>query len=495
MEGVEHNCGVCLTHSLHDCYNILRSSQHRGPETFGIAAVGYDTIDVVKVMRRVDSFSLPNLYKILNNIYHTFLGHVRYATQGKKTLIDMLRDAHPIILRAPKDNIYLRDDHLIIKGAGLVGVHNGQVDKKYLEGIQFRRLVTGTDTERLLRFYDKFGEIQTLKEVPGAFTFAAAKKGKAEAVIMRDRTGIKPGVLGWKDGKAIFASEDFALTENGAEFREDLDPGSVYYSRPDGSYYKVKVVEPSPRNCFFEWNYIARVESSLNGLQVRRLRQELGKQLAREFIENQGANEIDFVTHLPTCPEVAAISFANEAGKRHIDVFYKKQNERAFQGSNADDRRASIKRNLHLIPGIEQLIGRKRIVVIDDSTIRGNNCKWARKLLYEDAHVGEATLLNYTPPIGIIPPDGVPRGCMFGVDIPPKEDENHSFVARNRTIEQISAEIGMPIGYISINGMLDVFERLGVSRKNLCTFCIGGENPFDGLEKIVPLTVSERLAV
>ena len=82
--------------------------------------------------------------------------------------------------------------------------------------------------------------------------------------------------------------------------------------------------------------------------------------------------------------------------------------------------------------------------------------------------------LNYTPPIGIRGEDGVPRGCMFGVDMGPSDD----FLARDRTPEQINQELGLQIVYISPAGMLDTFESVGMPRENLCTYCIGGCHPF-----------------
>ena len=116
----------------------------------------------------------------------------------------------------------------------------------------------------------------------------------------------------------------------------------------------------------------------------------------------------------------------------------------------------------------------KTVIVIDDSTVRGNNSKHTRNLLYDEAKVKKAYLVNFTPPIGIIPNDNIPRGCEYGVDMPPTDD----FIARNRSIEEISEKIGMPVTYISSEGMLKAYKSLGIKSKNLCTFCIGGEKPF-----------------
>jgi len=176
------------------------------------------------------------------------------------------------------------------------------------------------------------------------------------------------------------------------------------------------------------------------------------------------SSNVYFVSYLPSCPKVAAISFARTIGKDCTDVFYKIRSERSFQGSNMADRASSIEKNLVLFPGMRERIRGKRVVVIEDSLVRGNNSPQAWKLLKE-AGVAKAILLSYTPPIGIIGSDGVPRGCMFGVDMPSVENENHKFVARdgmrNRTIDEISKIIGMRVMYLSVEGMLEVFEELG----------------------------------
>ena len=122
----------------------------------------------------------------------------------------------------------------------------------------------------------------------------------------------------------------------------------------------------------------------------------------------------------------------------------------------------------------------KNVVLIDDSTIRGNNSRRAKELLLS-AGVKKIYLMNYTPRIGVIGKDGIKRGCMFGVDMPVDDD----FVVRtadgkkNRTSEEISKELGMETFFLSAEGLFKVFERLGIDRKYLCSFCIGGKYPFE----------------
>ena len=294
---------------------------------------------------------------------------------------------------------------------------------------------------------------------------------------LRDRTGIKPGVLGWKDGKYGVASEDIAFRKNGGEYVEDLDPGTIYYIKPEGGYSKEKLLDVDRAHCFFEWNYITDLDSIINGVSVRSIRESLGEELSEELVGDvKGA---DLVTYLPRCPEVAARSFAKKSELPFEPVFYKMRGERSFQGSTAGERRESIGQNLHLLPGMKDKLRGKTVILLDDSIVRGNNSKRARDLLYEEAQVKKAFLVSYTPPIGIIGEDGVPRGCTFGVDMPPDPPPGDEFIARNRSVEEIGKAMEMPVLYLSRAGMLRAFARAGLEEGDLCTFCIGGRMPFE----------------
>ncbi len=475
MEGaVRHNCGFCVAHTLHDAYSFLRALQHRGREAAGIAAVGEGRIDVIKWAGGVDRFDITDLHKIFPSpSYHTYMAHVRYATQGRKD--EILDDAHPHVLGGQVED---RGSHILIRDCQMAAVHNGQIDFEYFDGLDLSQMKSTCDTEALLYLYRRDGEEAFLHRVPGAYTMAIADWRKRDVIVLRDRTGIKPGVLGWKDGKYGVASEDIAFRKNGGEYIEDLDPGSLYYLSPEGEYSKELLVEPQPRHCFFEWNYISDVDSIINHVAARRVREQLGEILAEEFTPS----DVDVVTFLPRCPEVAARSYAQVRGLPFMPVFYKMRGERSFQGSTARDRRRSIDDNLHLLPGLRPRLSGKTVLFIDDSIVRGNNLVRARNLLYDDLGVKKAYVASYTPPIGIVPEDGVPRGCMFGVDMPPAPPKGEEFIARGRESREISEKMGLPVVYISTRGMMRAFERLGLDSGRLCTYCIGGGHPFAGCE-------------
>ncbi|MBI4150370.1 hypothetical protein HY488_03125 [Candidatus Woesearchaeota archaeon] len=472
MTDVQHNCGLCVAHSLDETYSLMEQLQHRGREAAGIAAISDDKIDVVKWQGRVESFGRVGLYRLFGDPkYHTFMGHVRYATRGRKDKI--LEDAHPHVIGGKIEH---RGSHILISDCDMAIVHNGQVDESNFQGLEKSLFQTTCDTERLIHLFWQRGEYDLMKQINGAFTLAIADKRRKEILVLRDRTGIKPGVLGKKSGKYGVASEDIAFTENKGDFIEDLEPGHIYYLAPDGGYRKENVIASQPRHCFFEYTYIANRESNLNRLSVRHLREALGEMLALEF----RPPDADFVTFLPNCPETAARYYARVAGLAFEEIFYKVKDERAFQGSSAADRASSIKANLYILPKALEVLPGKTAIVIDDSTIRGNNASWAKQLML-DAGAKKVYLANYIPPVGIIGTDNVPRGCMFGVDMPPNPSPGEEFIARGRSLEQISETLGMGMAYLSLDGMLQTFEKLGMPRQNLCYYCVGGEHPFNGL--------------
>jgi len=390
------------------------------------------------------------------------MAHVRYATAGRKDQI--LQDAHPQVIGGKVED---RGNHVVIRDCEKAIIHNGHV-KDFDPSLNIPE--TTSDTESLLHAYAQVGERGVLERIVGAYTCAIADKEKKDVMVLRDRTGIKPGVLGKKDGKHCIASEDVAFQKGGAELIEELEPGSVYYLSPAGTVRKEKVVKPKIRHCKFEGIYLQDPDSHMNGASVRTIRWALGEALADEVV----IEDADYVTFIPRCPKTAARAYSEQTGIPFSPVFYKLNSERAFQGSDAEERASSIEHNLFLLPEEIKKIQGKKVVVIDDSQVRGSNAKYVRHLLYEIAGVKEAHLLLHSPPIGIIGEDGEPRGCEYGVDMPP----NDNFIARDRTLDEISEEVGMPVHYLTLERTLKVFKKFGMPKAKLCYFCMGGPRPF-----------------
>lgn len=470
MEKIRHNCGLCVAHTLHDVYGFITDLQHRGREATGIAAVGDGDITVIKWVGPVNTFDLKDLGKIFPDTrYHTFLAHVRYATRGRKD--QLLLDAHPHVIGGETID---RGSHVIIRGCEMAIVHNGQVDiGRYFPEVELPNLKTGCDTEKLLWIYKEKGIREILKKIPNSYTLAIADRNAKGVIVARDRMGVRPGVIGLMHGKHCMASEDIVfrkLRRDDGEVLENITPGYIFYLLPDGGSSKEEVVEKEKRHCFFEVNYIGDVDSVLFNLPVRVVRGKLGERLAIEF-----SSLADIVTYLPRCPEVAAMEYAKKTGLPFEPVFYKMRGERSFQGPDSVERAISISNNLHLLPGVEKIIKDKSVVVVDDSIIRGNNSKRAIKLLKE-AGVAKIYFLSYTPPMCIRGKDGVLRGCSKGVDMPISPPVGEEYIARDRTMEEISEIMGAEVGYLSVEGMLDVFKKHGLPADNLCYFCLGGPN-------------------
>ncbi len=416
MAEVEENCGLCVAPELPDAYFTIKALQHRGREATGIAAISDKRIDVLKWTGTVGAFDLKDLHKIFprQHHYHTYMAHVRYATKGRKEPDQILEDAHPHVIGGKVEH---RGNHTLILDCDAALVHNGQINEEYLEEVDKSKLKTGSDSEAFLHYYMEKMETEILKNIPGSYLAAIADKRKKGVVVLRDRYGIKPGCLFKKGNRFGISSESVGAKADYGEVIGDLQMGAAYYLFPDSKRpLPAQIVKADPKHCFFEWNYVAHVESTLDGLSVRRLREELGKEIAREF-----KFDVDFVSYVPRCPEVAARTCAVALGKgEETDIFYKLRADRSFLESTLDARANSIKKNLFLIPEMKEKLSGKKILVIDDSFVRGNVLNRIAELI-EETDVEKMYILSYTPPIGVIGEDGVKRGCSCGVDIPPDD--------------------------------------------------------------------------
>jgi amidophosphoribosyltransferase len=473
---IGHNCGFCVAHTLHDAYSFIKSLGHRGRDAVGIAAIGSGRIDAIKWIGNTNNLDLGALVDIFPaDKYHTYLAHNRYRTSSDSNPQSLLRDAHPHVIGGTYDN---RGSHVIIRGAKQAIVHNGQVDPKYLYGVKDSDLRTSCDTEKVLHFYSKEGEHELIRKVPGAFSLAIADSSRPEVIVMRDMHGMKPASLGIKDGKFSVASETVAFRENGAEYVEDLTPGTIYLLGPNGDIRKTDIVKNNRKLCFFEYCYVASADSLIESLPVSVVRERLSEQLAME-VKDLG---IDLVTYNPRCPKRGARRLAEILGVPFERAFYKLNGVRSFQGPTASERKSSISENLFPLPDLASIVAGKIVGDVDDSVIRGNVARRASEL-FRGAGAKDVYLLSYTPKIGIIGVDGVKRGCLYGVDMPPEENEEHKFIARGRTDEEIAEEAGVKVRFLSFKGLEDSFRKMGRDPNTLCTFCIGGPNPFKDFDK------------
>jgi len=471
---VRDHCGFFVAYSPHDVYKGLQAEQHRGREAAGIGVVRDNHVTAVKWLGNVSALKLQTIIQILGAERAVYLGHVRYATSGRKDPRKLLEDAHPHTIGG-EVQIYPQDDsdnptHMIITRARIAGVHNGTIypgSMDSIDGCDFTDLQTGCDTEAFLRVYDKLGADETMKRIPSSFSIAIADAKMRGALVMRDRFGLMPAWLGEKDGYIIAASEDEAIRQIGGKPIREVDAGEIVHLKGQ-SFESRSTVPPNWRRCFFQINYVMHRDSHFGGRWVYNDRFNLGRQLAREF-----KPDVDFVTYIPECPEDLALGYSHESGIPLRKIFYKKNDERSFQGPTPDERRSSIKRNLHLIDG--ENVRDKRILIVDDSIIRANNSPHAINLARQSGAEYVALAVG-TPMIG-----RNRKGCVFGVDMP----DNDDFVAAecDGDLERISSRIGADdVYYISKEGQ---FQVLG-PEENYCTRCIGGSDPVEEAGLIKP---------
>jgi len=459
MGEVRDQCGIIVAHEFEDVYNGLVSLQHRGQEAAGVAIKHDDGIDIVKWLGRVRDFKDHYLGHLLragerrNGIY---MGHVRYSTSGAKRDV---RNAHPHFIGGDITN---HDNHMIVRNARIAGVHNGT-----LVGEEFQ---TGdeSDTMKMLRLYENIGADGIIRRIPAAYSVAIMDADKKEVVALRDRHGMRPLATGERRGRFVVASEDRAIYAIGGHAEEELRPGSIVYISSDVNGFRFEdVITDSPqRYCFFERNYLCHWQTHLGGESVKVIRRKLGNQLAKEF----HPDDVDIITYVPTTPYSIVKGYGMGVGIETTEIFYKMTADRSFINDSETDRVNSIQGNLYVRDDVD--LRDKVVLIVDDSVVRGNvNEDAAMKCKERGAK--KVYFVSATPPIGGFV-DSVPRGCLYGIDMPP--DDKFIWRESGEDVKMMSehSKYVDEYYYISKDGM---FSSYNEPRENFCHYCIGGPDP------------------
>ena len=423
----------------------LFSMQHRGQESAGIVASnGHDLFVhknlglVSEVFDRFDWKTLPGFAAI---------GHVRYSTTGQNLLVN----AQP-----------LKAD---VRGQPLAVAHNGNLvnSKSLRENLQKQgSLFQGTtDTEVFLHLLSKIGGsnwtqgiTQSLEWVSGAYSMVWL--GLDQMVALRDPLGFRPLVLG-QIGEACFvvASETCALDLVGARYVRDVEPGEMLIFSKSGMQSVFFKKETKKAQCVFEMIYFSRSDSQVFGHSVYESRKKFGEQLAIE-----SSVEADMVIPVPDSGVAAAIGYAKQSGLPfEWGITKNSYVGRTFiqpvQGVR--DQGVRIKLNPQM-----NLLKNKRIVVIDDSLVRGTTSKKLIQLLREAG--AKEIHLRIASPATISP-------CYFGVDTPDKSQLVASHMSTQEICKMVGAE---SLAYLSLDGM---FKSLGERPENFCAACFNEKYP------------------
>jgi amidophosphoribosyltransferase len=438
------------------CYFGLYALQHRGQESAGIAVSNGRQILVYKDMGLVSQVFDDSTLDSLKG--HLAIGHSRYSTTGASTW----QNAQPTFRPTEDGSIALgHNGNLINTGElrELVAALPGLPGELDLPGRTIEPSTSDTDlvTALLAQHPDTSLEQRALEVLPmlrGAFSFVWMTEQTLYAA--RDPQGIRPLVLGRLDRGWVVASEDAALATIGASVVREVEPGEMLVIDENGlrSYH---FAEPAPKGCVFEYVYLARPDATISGRSVHQARVEMGRQLAREF-----PVEADLVIPVPESAYPAAAGYAEESGIPFGQGFVKNAYVgRTFIQPSQTLRQLGIR--LKLNP-LEHMIRGKRIIVVDDSIVRGNTQRAQVRMLRE-AGALEVHVRISSPP--------VKWPCFYGIDFATRAE----LIANGLDVEEIRASIGADsLGYISLAGMTDATNQ---SQDNLCMACFTGTYPIE----------------
>ena len=434
-------------------YYGLLSLQHRGQESCGIAVT--DTNGPKgKILSSRDmglvneSFSAKKLGKLIGDIG---VGHVRYSTAGSSSR----ENAQPLVLNYVK---------------GTLGfAHNGNLVNapELRRELEYTGAIFQTTIDSEVIAYHVARERLNSRSVEEAVSRAMAKiKGAYALVIMsprkligaRDPFGFKPLCIGKRDNTYILASESCALDTIDAEFIRDVEPGEIVTISPEKGIVSDKsmCIKPAKHGrCIFEYIYFARPDSRLDGVSVYQSRILSGK-----FLAMDSPVEADLVVGVPESGNVAALGYSLQSGIPYGQAFVKNTYiGRTFIKPGQKSRESSVQVKLN---AIREAVDGKRIVMIDDSIVRGTTSDRIVRML-RDAGAKEVHMRVSAPPF-LWP-------CYFGTDVPAREQ----LIAHNRSVEEIRQIIGADtLGYLRIERLKEMVGGIGI-----CDGCFTGNYPID----------------
>jgi amidophosphoribosyltransferase len=422
----------------------LYALQHRGQESAGIAVSDGRSIKLHKGMGLISE--VVKSEHIENLTGHIAIGHVRYSITGESGVVN----SQPLVIR------YLK---------GMVALaHNGSLTNT--NELRMRLATYGsvfqttTDTEIVANLLARYSQdkledalAKCMIDIKGAFAMVIMTEEKL--IGLRDQMGIRPLCLGDLNGAYVLASESSALDTIGAKFIRDIEPGEIVIIDKDGLQSIQVVNSPRKATCIFEYIYFARPDTTMDGINVTLARRSLGRQLAREC-----KIEADLVIPVPDSGTESALGYAEEAGLPFQQGLMKNRYVgRTFIQPTQKMRELGVQ--LKLNP-IKEIVAGKRVVMVDDSIVRGTTSKKIVKML-RDAGALEVHVLVSSPP--------TKYPCYYGIDTSCREE----LIANNMDNEEIRKYIDADsLCYISMEGM---YAALNNDGSDFCSACFGGEYP------------------
>ena len=426
----------------------LFALQHRGQESSGIAVSDGEEIDCYKNTGLVTHVYNERIIKSLRG--HMAIGHNRYSTSEGTGLAH----AHPIVIN---------DELALVHNGNLPSV-SALVEFLKSKGIQTRGYSDSELMAHAIHWYMENGK-KLDEAVIAAFplftgAFSVVVMDKQSMVAFRDSCGIRPFSIGKLNGGFVFASETCALKLIGAEFVREVNPGEMVSVSEEGMK-SVQIAPPTPKMDIFEFVYFSRPDSEILGKLVYEVRRNCGLTLAKE-----NPLEADIVIPVPETAIPVAIGYSKASGiPFEMGLIKNRYVHRTFIEPDQHTRDLGVQ--MKLIP-LANILRGKRVVVIDDSIVRGTTTKKLTKALF-DAGAKEVHMIISSPPVKY--PD------FYGIDTP-KQDK---LIASQKTVPEICEFLGATsLYYLSLPGLI---ESTGLPADIFSTSCFTGEYPIDLKER------------
>lgn len=442
-----HECGVFAVYGHPNAavltYYGLFALQHRGQESAGIVtATGPNSAFVIhKGMGLVSQVFSPT---DLENLKGTrAIGHVRYSTTGSSNIVN----AQPMVVDCARGQLAIGHNGNLVNA----GVLREELEQK---GSIFQTTVDSEIILHLLAQPNESGNVlSALRRVHGAFSLVLM--GEKEIIGVRDPHGFRPLMLGKLDGAYILSSETCAFDLIHAEFIREIEPGEVVIIDENGVRSQWPFEEQKRAFCMFEYVYFARPDSTISDITVAKVRTAMGRELARLH-----PVEADIVVPVPDSGNYAALGFAQELGIPYEHAFVRNHYiGRTFLQPTQLIRDFNVRVKLNLI---KEAVEGKRVVVVDDSIVRGTTAR-ARVVNLREAGAAEVHMRISCPPHKF--------ACHYGIDFP----DPANLLANQCSLDQIREYLGADsIGYLDVDGMVRASQQ---EKDSFCLACFTGEYP------------------
>ena len=431
-------CGIVGIVSSNDVnqqiYDSLLLLQHRGQDSTGIATMENTVFHIHKVKGQVNTaYRTRDMRNLIGKIG---LGHVRYATKGSAESVE---EAQPFYVNAPY---------------GIVLIHNGNLTntrdlEKQLFNVDKRHTNSSSDTEMLLNVFATelqeqinnqelepdiiFNAVKSLhKRIQGSYASIALISGHG-LLAFRDPFGIRPLVIGkrlsltTKKEEWMVASESLVLENNDYQVVRDVDPGEAVFINLNGEFFSKQCSE-NPRlfPCAFEYVYLARPDSIMNGISVYKARLKMGDYLAETIKETINSGDIDLVMPIHDSSRPAAMQVARQLGIEYREGFFKNRYVgRTFIMPGQQKRKKSVRQKLN---AMSTEFKNKNVLIVDDSIVRGTTSKEIVQMA-KDAGANKVFFTSAAPPVRY------PH--VYGINMPNRDE----LIAHNRTINEIAEKL------------------------------------------------------